>query len=92
MAATRWRSRRRPATRGLILARASAAGCATESRSLELGELGRPGGAGPAAQDFRLSEQAASVVVHVEGAGGEPHAAAGVLLTFEPVAAASDAL
>jgi len=79
---------------GLLIVRASATDCASESRTIEVGEVGVGGGArgGGSAQDFRLAEQAASVVVHVEDPGGKPHATACVLLTFEPLAAASDAL
>lgn len=72
-----------PGDAGVVLLRASAAGCATESRAIE---------ASAAPQDFRLSEQVASVRVLVEDPAGKPHPGADVLLTFEPIAAASDAL
>ena len=68
---------------GVVMIRASAPGCASESRSVELADR---------AQDFRLADEEARVVVHVEDAAGAPRAGASVLLTFEPIAAASGAL
>lgn len=68
---------------GLLMARATAPGHASEGRVVEPGD-GRV--------DFRLSAERASVRVEVEAGAARPQPGAEVLLTFEPIAAPGGAL